>query len=326
MSTSKLLILGGTQFIGRNLVQALIESGEYAITLFNRQKTAVNLFPNVPVIKGDRETDDVQQIAAQHWDVVIDCSCYYPADLERVLDNLASKPKQYVFISTCSVYDSENMEPLKDESARMLSCTTEQRSDRTNATYGNRKIACEQILKASGIPHTILRPALVYGPHDHTDRFYYWLYQVKKNNPILLPDRGERRFSISYVHDLVAIIIFSIKNVISSTYNIISQPQTSILSIIQTAQKLLNTSPTLLHAPANFLLKENVAQWTDMPLWINGDHFTYTNQKLLSALNINLSDFEASVLATIQHYDSIGWPEPKYGMTEERRQELMDLV
>ena len=101
---NKILILGGTQFIGRNLVAQLLQEREYEITLFNRQQTQPNLFSGVKKIKGDRETEDIRQIAREHWDYVIDLSCYYPAALSSVLEQLQISPKRYIFISTCSVY------------------------------------------------------------------------------------------------------------------------------------------------------------------------------------------------------------------------------
>ncbi|MFK7969061.1 MAG: NAD-dependent epimerase/dehydratase family protein [Bacteroidia bacterium] len=323
MTKQKILILGGTQFIGRTLVEQLLEDARYEVTLFNRQKTAAALFPQCKAIKGDRLTDDIRQIGREDWDYVIDCSCYFPAGLQAVLDNLTSKPTQYIFISTCSVYESSNPKTLKTEDATVLECTAEQATDPGPSTYGNRKIACEHILQASGISYTILRPALVFGPYDHTDRLYYWLFQVQNKSTLLMPDNGERQFSITYVKDLVAIILESLTKADSGVFNVISKSQTSIGDIVANAEKLLNRSPNHQSISPALLSENNIAQWTDMPLWIDGDHFTYENSKLLQSFDIELTPFEKAIAQTIEYYNVRGWDEPVYGMAEDRRLELL---
>ncbi|MEZ4920286.1 MAG: NAD-dependent epimerase/dehydratase family protein [Saprospiraceae bacterium] len=323
----KLLILGGTNFIGRNLVERLLESGAYDITLFNRQRTHSNLFPAVNRIKGDRETNDIKQIAGKNWDCIIDLSCYYPDALERVLDSVHGVSK-YLFVSTCSVYDNADKRArLRDEQATILSCSPEQRVDRSPTSYGNRKAECERILQGSGISHVILRPALVFGKYDPTDRLYYWLYQVKKKNELLLPEAGERLFSTTYVFDLVEAIVHSIKHdVDSEVYNVISRPETSIGQLVALAKEFLKTECLVVNGTADFLLKNDVTQWTDMPLWINGDHFTYSNQKLERDLGLKMIPFETALKETIAYYETLSWPEPQYGMSEERKNGLIGVL
>ena len=176
----KVLVLGGTQFIGRNLVERLLAGGSYEVTLFNRQKTGSDLFPQLNKIKGDRETDDMAQIAGVEWDYVLDLSCYFPAELELTLQYLPKGLTRYIFVSTCSVYptDPEHSGAVTEQEA-ILPCSAEERIDRSPSTYGNRKAECERVLENSAVPYAILRPGLVYGRYDHTDRFYYWLFQVR---------------------------------------------------------------------------------------------------------------------------------------------------
>lgn len=323
----KILILGGTQFIGRTLVEQLQKLDTYDITLFNRQKTQSDLFPDVRKIKGDRETDDVRQIENEAWDYVIDVSCYYPDSLVNVLNSIKSKLKKYILVSTCSVYDdTDNHVDMRDETAPILNCTDDQRTDRTPASYGNRKAECERILMNFIEDYIMLRPALVYGAYDHTDRFYYWLYQVQHNQTLLLPDNGERVFSITYVNDLVNAIIASIETPFTGIYNMMTTPKTSIKQIVEHAEKLLNKSTNKINVTPDFLYRNNIKQWTDMPLWEDGDHFTYSTQKLKKDLNSKLTDFKKSIESTISYYNSLGWKVPKYGITEQVRQELMSKI
>lgn len=323
----RILILGGTNFIGRNLVEKLLESNEYEITLFNRQRTYSYLFPEINKIKGDRETNEIRQITGKNWNYVIDLSCYYPNSLERVLNSIGSLEK-YIFISTCSVYENENNYTiLRNEQSKILTCSSEQKTDRNPETYGNRKAECEQILKKSGFPYVILRPALVYGKYDPTDRLYYWLYQIKMNNVLLLPENGERLFSTTYVSDLVSAIIQSLKSdVQSEIYNVITHPKTSIKQIIDLASQSIKNNNSIVNGSVEFLKQNGINQWTDMPLWINGDHFTYTNKKLKEDLGIKITDFKISLLKTIEYYDNLNWQEPKYGMTESKRQGLVKKI
>lgn len=323
----KILILGGTQFIGRTLVEQLQKLYKYDITLFNRQQTQADLFPNLNKIKGDRETNDIRQIENQDWDYVIDVSCYYPDALDRVLASLKGTLKKYILISTCSVYDNEqNQSILRDETAQILSCTVDERTDRTNASYGNRKAECERILKRSTREYLLLRPSLVYGAYDHTDRLYYWLYQVKHHQKLLLPDFGERIFSITYVHDLVQTIIRGIETSTTGVYNVITATKTSIKQIVDIAAKYMNTSFETVNATPKFLAQHNINQWADMPLWLNSDYHTYNHAALKNDVQIQLTDFEKSIQETISYYDSCNWHEPTYGISETTRLTLLEKL
>ena len=320
-----ILILGGTQFIGRNLVNRLLTNRNLEVTLFNRQKTGADLFPEVQKIRGDRETDDLQKIATKSWDVVIDVSCYYPDSLEQTLQILPDSVKSYIFISTCSVYDNTRFEGmLRDEEAPVYSCTAQERTDRTPSSYGNRKAECERILSSFGIPHWILRPALVYGKYDHTDRLYYWLHQVKTYDQLLLPEAGHRKFSLTYVEDLVYVVERLIDlPARNETFNITSYPLASIAHIVDTAATRMGRSPEIKNADKQFLHENRVGEWADMPLWLQSDYFTYGNHKIREALDWSPSDFESTIRDTISYYQALSWPKPEFGMSETRKKDLL---
>lgn len=324
-----ILILGGTNFIGHNLVERLLVTNTYELTLFNRQKTDPGLFRSSSIFRllGDRETVDIKQISDKEWDFVIDLSCYYPAALNDAITALKSTSK-YIFISTCSVYDNQNdLSRLRNESAAILDCSDEQKVDREPKSYGNRKAECERILKSSGIPYIILRPALVYGRYDPTDRFYYWLYQVKQQLPMLLPENGERLFSTTYVDDLVEAIILSMeKDIEDEVYNVITTPESSIRKIVDLSAKELDIDYSAVNAPVHFLSEQNVHQWVDMPLWINGDHFTYSNEKLKDELDLELTPLAEGIRESIEYFEKINWPEPQYGISESRKMELLQVL
>ncbi len=258
----KLLILGGTNFIGRNLVEQLLKENIYEIFLFNRQLSNAKLFPTINKIKGDRETDEINQISNHQWDFVIDLSCYFPQDLEATIKNLKGQNLRYLLISSCSVYNSKNLKEMKTENAEQLNCSTFEKTDRTDLSYGNRKAECERILKRSGHNYSILRPALVFGKYDSSDRFYYWLYQVKMKNQILIPENGLGNFSITYVEDLVSAIVNSLKqDTHSKTYNIITDPRSSIKKIVEEGNSIMSKKINPINASSSFLDANNIHEW-----------------------------------------------------------------
>ncbi len=249
-----MLILGGTNFIGRNLVEYLWQLGEYEVTLFNRQITRTDLFPKIHKIKGTRESKDIEQVADVKWHSIIDLSCYYPDDLQSLLSCIENI-EQYIFVSTCSVYNSlKHKELFRDEEAATLRCSYEQRTDGSVASYGHRKAECERILQDSGLPYTILRPALVFGKYDPTDRLYYWLHQVKSKNQLLLPEMGERLFSTTYVLDIVRSILQTLSNAPShQIFKFISNPNTSFKQIVLSARQLLQSDFKIVNGSAEYL-------------------------------------------------------------------------
>ena len=324
----KALIIGGTNFIGRNLVDRLLSSGQYELTLFNRGITNSGLFSDLPLIKGDRNTEDVKGLGGKQWDYIIDLSCYYPDSISSILQAFTKVPKRYIFISTCSVYDTQRDQSVdRNESAPVLDCTPEERTDDSPSTYGKRKAECERILVASPLDYIILRPALVYGKFDPTDRFYYWLHQVKKYNEMLIPNEGKSLFSVTYVTDLVEAIIKSMAIGPSGVvYNITSHPKISIAGILKCAVTIMDQTPKGINASSAFLHEQEVHQWTDMPLWIDSDFFTFTNLKIKDQLQMTMTDFEQSVKETIRYYDQLNWPEPKYGMNRDRQISLIQKI
>ena len=324
----KVLILGGTKFIGRYLVERLLQSDNHEVTLFNRQVSNADIFPQCNKLKGDRSTVDIEQVGENSWDYVVDLSCYHPAQLESLLANLKTPPKRFIFVSTCSVYDNGiDQTVLRKEEAPILSCSADEADHQSDSTYGHRKAECERLLGSSGLDHLILRPSLVYGRYDYTDRFYYWLYQVKFNSPILLPDNVDRKFAITYVNDLASAIVESMTSVKPRTiYTITSTPQISIRTIVEHASSILGIKPDFRSASAEFLNENNIRQWVDMPLWLDCEYYTYDNQRIKSDFDLAFTKLQESVKETIEYFDEIGWAEPTYGISEETRKSLLEKL
>lgn len=321
----RVLVIGGTRFIGRNLLERLVQSKRYQLTLFNRGLSNPGLFPDLVRLKGDRNTEDVNLIGHAEYDYIIDLSCYYPDSLSRVLNQVKNSIKGYIFISSCSVYDHEADHSInRKEDSPILPCSQSECSDPSMSTYGKRKAECERILVSSGLPFYILRPALVYGKYDPTDRFYYWLYQVKKQDHVLLPGGGTNHISLTYVNDLVEMVI-ALMNYPgnSGIYNASTAPSISISEIVHAASRALNRNPELHHVPAEFLSSKKIHEWTDIPLWINSDQHTCCNCRITAKCGIQWMDFEKSLKQTSEYYETLGWPVPAYGLSDSLKQQLI---
>lgn len=318
----KLLILGGTRFIGRRLVEKLENNSEYELTLFNRGKTNHSLFPNCRKIIGDRKNnEDLDQLFSESWDFVIDLSCYYPKSIKTIVNKINRNLTKYIFISTCSVYEIDGFDKmLKNENAPVLQCNKIEEKNTSLDTYGKRKAACERYLTNSKLPYIIFRPSLVYGPYDYSDRLYYWIHATQSNHAFILPENGERIFSITYVDDLVNCIIQSIENSIcNKIYNCISHPIMSILEIIKTSSKILKQKIKVISMDAVFLKHEKILEWFDLPLWLNTNNFTFSNDALQNEFDFTPMDFVLTIEKTIHYYLKRGFPTPCCGI--DRRQQ-----
>jgi 2'-hydroxyisoflavone reductase len=324
----KILILGGTGFVGRILTEELLKT-DNSITLFNRGKTNPGIFPQAVYIKGDRNTDDLLQVVNMEWDTVIDFTGFYPDNVEMIADLLEGKVGRYIFISTGNVYSMETMEKINgpiDESVDTELCTPEQRMNKDPMNfYGNKKAECERILLAlDWLDVIIFRPSLIFGRYDPTDRFYYWLYRAKNNQRILMPEEGKSLFTNTYSEDFAKIIqeaIFLENH--RKVYNASTHQPVSIKEFLQATFSLLDTSPEIINASLQFLDKYNIQQWQDLPMWISGFDMQFDNKRLREDFSTKLSSFEVSVEKTIEYYASEGWKIPRYGLSLEKETELI---
>src|ERR1700733_348625 len=186
----KLLILGGTMFVGRAFTERAFASGKYDLTLFNRGKSNANLFPSIKQITGNRETNEIEQVYKENWDCIIDFSAYYPLTFEKHIAALKGKVKRYIFISTISVFDIGKLAgKVIAEEDETHACSEAQKSSRLPDAYGEKKAEMERILlKSDWLDTIIFRPSFIYGKYDWTERFYYWLYRAKFNDQIIMPE------------------------------------------------------------------------------------------------------------------------------------------
>lgn len=325
----KILIFGGTQFIGRRLVELLLENGQYDLTLFNRGKSMPNLFPNVKKILGNRRNEDINQLKEGDWDVVIDVSSYHPYPLQSAIDILKDKVKRYIYVSTLSVYDDAACEnQIITEDTKLKTYTEEDKTAEniTGQNYGPKKVACEEILlNTPELDAIILRPSVVYGKYDPYDRHYYWLYRIQHQDEILLPEEGKAQMSFTFVDDLAKSIIEAIdikehRNI----YNIITHPILSLKEITAAMANAMGKTPQWVDATADWLQSQKIQPWAGVSFWTSKDMLAGSNEKIQEDFELQFEDLESSLKKTADYYADLGWEKPKYGISVEREEELIE--
>jgi 2'-hydroxyisoflavone reductase len=263
----KILVLGGTKFLGRHLVEAALAHG-HEVTLFNRGKTDPNLFPDLETILGDRG-QDIDKLSGREWDAAIDVAGYLPRIVRMSAQALEKTVKRYVFISSISVY-ADFKKAGMDESYPVGKLEDETIEEVTGETYGPLKALCEKtVQEIYGERALIIRPGLIVGPHDPTDRFTYWPMRVKRGDDMITPGKPQTPIQIVDVRDLAEFIVQLIEDGASGVYNATGPDRELFMGEFLDACKLVSGSTAAFHwASEEFLQEHEVAPWSDMPVWI----------------------------------------------------------
>lgn len=263
----KVLILGGTGFLGPHTVRRLRERG-HTVTLFNRGRTNPGLFPDLEQLHGDRKTD-LSALDGRTWDVVIDPSAYIPADVTRSAGSLAPRVKHYLLISTISVYAALDT-PGLDERAPLATLADPTVTKVTGETYGGLKALCEQAAeRAMPGRTTVIRPGLIVGPGDTTDRFTYWPVRVARGGEVLAPNSPDDFIQCIDVRDLANFIVTCVEQTTIGIFNA-DAPQASLTigRLLDTCRQVSGSDATFVWLTKAFMDAQKVRPWSDMPVWL----------------------------------------------------------
>lgn len=261
------LVIGGTRFVGRHIADAFA-AREHAVTLFNRGSNP-DVHADLEQIHGDRTTD-LQLLDGRTWDAVIDTSGYTPNVVESSAAYFKDRAKRYVFISTISVYDHAKTAGPNEESALMQFPGDADPSEFSEERYGALKVLCEQTAgRTFGSAVTIVRPGLVAGPYDHTDRFTYWPVRFDEGGDVVVP---LQRHPIQYIdaRDLAEFVVRTVEHHIDGAFNCVT-PQGSIRFGELCEACMHEASPedaAMVPLPDEFLAEHDVRPWSELPLWI----------------------------------------------------------
>jgi 2'-hydroxyisoflavone reductase len=261
----KLLVLGGTKFLGRAAVEAALDRG-HEVTLFNRGRTNPDLFPDVEQLRGDRD-GDLGALEGRAWDAVIDPSGYVPR-VVRASAELLQESGHYVFVSSISVYDGPPFTRFDEDAP--LAELDDPGTEEVMEHYGALKVACERVV-TEVFPgrSTLVRAGLIVGPHDPTDRFTYWPMRVAVGGRVLAPGRPERPWQFVDVRDLGAWLVDVAERRIPGPFSAVGPvPGVTAGDVLEACREASDEDAELVWVPDDFLVAREVGEWMELPLWV----------------------------------------------------------
>jgi 2'-hydroxyisoflavone reductase len=262
----KLLVLGGTKFLGRAAVDAALARG-HEVTLFNRGETNAELFPEVEKLRGDRD-GDLRALEGRGWDAVIDPSGYVPRVVRASTELLAANGVgHYLFVSSISVYSEL---PLDYDESAPLSELEDPASEEIRRDYGALKVACERVVE-DVFPggSTLVRAGLIVGPHDPTDRFTYWPVRLARGGEVLAPAPAEQPWQFVDARDLGAWLVRACEERATGPFNATGPVgRTTAGEVLEACRGAAGSDATLTWVDEAFLREREVGEWMELPLWV----------------------------------------------------------
>ncbi len=261
----RILVLGGTRFVGWHLVQTLLDSGHH-VTIFHRGRHP-SPFPEVEVRTGDRD-GDLSALAEGSWDRVIDVSGYTAPQLRRSVELLGGRIDGYVFVSTTSVYRMPAPAGIKEEGE------LKEADHGTSAPYGEAKVACEEVL-AEELPERrlVVRPGILSGPRDYTDRLSYWCLRVRKGGRVLAPGGPERPVQLLDARDLAAWTVGMVEEEIAGVFNAVGPAEpTTMGSLLDTISRVVGNNAEIVWASDSVLDAAGADRSRELPFWVPETH------------------------------------------------------
>ena len=327
-----LLVLGGTGFLGPHVVEAALARG-WEVTLFNRGKTNPQLFPELEKLRGDRD-GNLDALQGRRFRAVIDTSGYVPRIVRQSAELLAPSVGQYVFVSSVSAYADFSKEGI-DESYPVAKLADPEVEQVDGETYGGLKAACEAVVE-SILPGraTNVRPGLIVGPGDPTDRFTYWPARVDQGGEVLAPGTPDDPIQVIDVRDLAAWMLGALEAPHMGVYNLVGpRPPLTIGGLLEACQAHAAESSTLVWADKEFLEAQEVEAWMHMPVWVPPGAEGYEGfTKISDQAAVDTGLTTRSIDETVR--DTLAWwreqPAERHeklraGITREREEGLITL-
>ena len=320
----RILILGGTGFIGPHQVRAAIARG-HSVTVFNRgRRGSEGLPPGVEQLTGDRETNDYAALRGKTWDAVIDNSAYVPRWVREALAALQGSAAQFLYTSTCSVYALPNP-GVVDENAPLATLADPSSEKVTGETYGGLKVLCEAEARRFAGAVTIIRPHYIVGPEDPTDRFTYWPVRVKRGGEMLAPGAPQDPFQFVDVRDFAAFAVHLIEQRTAGAFNAV-RPAIPLRQALQVIRKVTGAAVSFTWVDTPFLQARKV----EMPMWDppvgDGLGGMAASSRRAEAAGLHRTPLETTVRDTLAWWE--GEPEarrakPRAFLAAEKESELL---
>ncbi|HVB46437.1 MAG TPA: NAD-dependent epimerase/dehydratase family protein [Streptosporangiaceae bacterium] len=323
----RILIIGGTAFVGRHLAQAALTAG-HDVTLFHRGRTGRDLFPQATHLTGDRD-QDLSALANRKWDATVDVCGYLPRQVRALAAVLGARGGQHVFISSTSAYRTPIAPGFTEQNAPLAELADPTTEVITDQTYGGLKVACERAAAELYDATTIVRPTYVIGPHDYTCRFPWWVQRIARGGTVLAPGDASDPIQVIDARDLADWVVSLIARSVTGTFHAVSPAPPfgfgDLLAAI--SSQVAPPGTELAWVGKDFLLAAGETD-ASLPLWPGGD----------SERDINAADPAAAYAAGLQprpieqsiaeiHAAELKSPTPAgpgIGLAPDREAELLD--
>jgi 2'-hydroxyisoflavone reductase len=322
MGGMKLLVLGGTRFLGRHLAGAALAAG-HKVALFNRGLSGPGLFPQAERLRGDRD-GGLSELEGRRFDAVVDTSGYVPRVVRASAELLAPNAGHYTFVSWISVYREER--PGVNETAPVATLADESVEEVTDETYGALKALCErEVLRAFPGRSLIVRPGLIVGPFDPTDRFTYWPVRVARGGEVLAPDPESRLIQIIDGRDLAGWILEAAERGTTGPFNATGPAEPLTMgSLLDACLDVGGNDTRFTWVAEEFLLGNGVGPWVELPLWTpDGDGMKVSIERALAS-GMTFRPLSQTIADTLlwamgRHLET----EPKAGLARDRESALL---
>lgn len=316
----RILVLGGTQFLGRHVVEIALERG-HDVTLFNRGQTRPELFPAAEKLRGDRD-GDLGALAGRAFDAVVDTSGYVPRIVAETIDALGDVG-HYTFVSSISVYADASTPPTESSPLAQLQEPTEDWRE----AYGELKVLCESAVRERFPDAFVPRPGLIVGPWDPTGRFTYWPARFADGGRVLAPLPRDADAQVIDVRDLAGWIVRAAEDRTGGTFNAVDRPTTRE-ALLETCRTVAGSDAELVWVDPDFLNDEGVGEWMELPLWLYDPAYRgmlSVDPSAAFGAGLATRPLEETVHDTLEWVRSGEAPaDPPAGLSREKEQAVLD--
>jgi 2'-hydroxyisoflavone reductase len=268
----RLLVLGGTRFLGRAVVDAALAAG-HEVTLFNRGRTNPALYPEAEKMRGDL-ADDLDALRGRTWDAAIDLDAsHLPRHVRRYAELLRDEVGHFTFVSTITVY-ADPSRPVAEDSP-VIDPPEPEPEEFDLEQYGGLKVGAERVVRAVFDDRAaIVRPGLIVGPHDPTDRFTYWPRRLAKGGDVLAPGSPTQPVQLIDARDLGLWLVRVAEQRSSGVYNATGPAEPLTLGeLLERVAAAVGGGASLVWIDEQIVLDAGVQPWTELPLWAPGESY-----------------------------------------------------
>ena len=298
------LIIGGSYFAGRIFVEELVKEEGYRIYVFNRGNRPLRI-KEVTELVGDREKeDDIRNIIpAKDWDVLVDFCAYSPEHISKMITNITGTVKQYIYISTTTVYEKTLDLPVGEDALKL---SKPQPKLGPYADYGLKKWFAEQKLETEcrdrRTVYTSLRPAIVYGEYNYAPRESYFFDLISENKPVVIPEIGLAMFSFIWVVDLAGIIIACVGNekVFNQAFNVSAEELISYPRLVEVLKELSGKEIQTMQLGVDEINRKRIP----LPFPLD-DHLIYSGRRIQEVLGFQYTPFVDGMRKTYNYYEMV---------------------